>query len=61
MTHHRENTIKYIVPNLRDRWPAELKPYSDNKIAEVYEGFSLSDEYGDNDKRFPLWFGLLKG
>jgi len=55
MDKRRENTIKYALPNLRDRWP-ELKQWDDNKLAELYENFSQSDEYGDNDARFPEWF-----
>jgi hypothetical protein len=56
----RTSTINYIVPNLRNRWPEELKPYTDNQIASVYENFSLSDEYGNNDEKFPEWFSLIK-
>lgn len=55
----RESTIKYVVPNLRHRWPLELKPYSDKAIAAAYEDFSLSDDFGDNDVKFPEWFSML--
>ena len=58
----RERTIKYIVPNLRHRWPKDLATFSDNELAETYENFSLSDEFGDNDAKFPRWFNPpLKG
>jgi len=59
MTSLRKGTIKNIVPNLRQRWTEELKPYTDDAIAEVYENFALSDEAGDNDARFPEWFDML--
>lgn len=55
MTTQREGTIKYILPNLRHRWP-ELKAANDQKLAELYEHFSFSDDYGNNDEKFPLWF-----
>jgi len=55
----RNRTIKYAVPNLRHRWSKELEPYSDNAVAELYETFSMSDEFGDNDEKFPLWFDML--
>lgn len=56
----RRGTIEHIVPNLRHRWPGELKPYTDNQVAGLYEDFSMSDEFGDNDEKFPLWFEMLK-
>jgi len=56
----REGTIRYIVPNLRSRWAKELEPYTDNAIAELYENFSMSDEYGNNDEKFPEWFPMLE-
>lgn len=56
----REGTIKYIVPNLRHRWCDELSKYTDNQVAGLYEDFSLSDEAGNNDEKFPLWFEMLK-
>jgi hypothetical protein len=56
----RVSTIRYIVPNLRHRWPEELKPYTDNQVAACYENFSLSDDYGNNDNKFPQWFGMLE-
>lgn len=55
----REGTIKYIVPNLRYRWPKELEKFTDNQIAGLYEDFSMSDEVGDNDAKLPLWFEML--
>jgi hypothetical protein len=57
----RQATIEYAVPNLRERWPDELKPYTDNQVACCYEAFSLSDEFGNNDEKFPEWFDLIKG
>ena len=51
----REATIKYILPNLRNRWP-ELKAWNDDKLAERYEWFSQSEDFGDNDRLFPEWF-----
>ena len=55
MNKQREGTIKYILPNLRHRWP-ELKAWDDNKLAELYEWFSQSVDAGDNDQKFPAWF-----
>lgn len=57
---HRQNTIQYIVPNLRARWKKELEPYSDDKVAALYENFSLSADFGDNDEKFPEWFDMLE-
>lgn len=54
----REGTIRYILPNLRHRWP-ELKSVDDNELAERYEHFSMSDDFGDNDEKFPEWFAPL--
>lgn len=59
MNKKREGTIKFIVPNLRARWPVELGKHTDNQVAGLYEDFSLSDEYGNNDEKFPLWFEML--
>ena len=59
MNMRRQTTIKYIVPNLRQRWSKELEPYTDDAIAALYEDYSLSDEYGNNDEKFPLWFDIL--
>lgn len=56
----REGTIKYIVPNLRHRWPGELAPYTNNQVAGLYEDFSLSEDFGNNDEKFPLWFEMLE-
>lgn len=55
----RASTITNIVPNLRARWPGELAPYSNHQVAGLYEDFSMSDEFGDNDEKFPLWFEML--
>lgn len=55
----REGTIKYAVPNLRYRWPEELRPYSDNQVAALYEQFSFSEDFGNNDEKFPEWFSML--
>lgn len=60
MNKRHENTIKYAVPNLRHKWKEELSPYTDNQVATVYENFSLSDDFGNNDEKFPEWFGMLK-
>lgn len=55
----REQTIKYSVPNLRYRWKKELSKYSDNAVAACYEDFYFSEDYGNNDEKFPTWFELL--
>jgi hypothetical protein len=55
MRHPNENTIK----NLRFRWKEELSKYSDKVVAALYEDFSMSEDYGNNDEKFPLWFDLL--
>jgi len=55
MTKYREQTIKYIVPNLRHRWKEELKHLSDDELAQLYEDFSLSVDAGDNDAKFLEW------
>lgn len=55
----RASTIKYVVPNLRYRWPQELAAYTDNQVAACYEDFALSEEYGDNDAMFPEWLKMI--
>ncbi len=59
MNKTRMNTIKYALPNIRRRWP-ELDKYSDNEVAELYENFSLSEDFGNNDEKFPEWFDMLE-
>lgn len=54
MTKQREITIKYVLPNLRYRWP-ELKAIEDNPLASLYEDFYFSDDAGNNDAKFPKW------
>lgn len=56
----RKNTIKYILPNLRQRWP-KLKEADDNALAELYEDFSQSYEFGNNDEKFPDWVKMVFG
>lgn len=56
----RAGTIKYAVPNLRYRWPKELEPFSDNQVAACYEDFGQSEDFGNNDEKFPLWFDMLE-
>lgn len=51
--------IRCIVPNLRNRWREELKEFDDDVIAAVYEHFSLSDDHGNNDEKFPEWFDVI--
>ena len=50
---------KAIIRNLRERWPEELRGFSDKAILALYEDFAYSDEFGENDKNFPLWFPML--
>lgn len=57
----RANTIRYAVPNLRYRWPSELAAFTDNQIAACFEDFGLSEDYGDNDAKFPEWFEMIGG
>lgn len=52
-------SIRCIVPNLRHKWPNELKNYSDKAIALCYDDFSYSDDFGNNDEKFPQWFDQL--
>lgn len=59
MSKNREISIKYVVPNLRFRWKDELAKFSDNQIAEAYEHFSQSEDYGNNDEKFPMWFDMI--
>lgn len=54
-----ETWIKYVVPNLRGRWPAELANFSDEAIARTYDAFYFSDRAGNNDENFPEFFDLL--
>jgi hypothetical protein len=59
ITKQEESDIKHIVPNLRGRWPDELRPFSDLALARCYSEFAMSEEHGDNDERFPLWFEMI--
>jgi len=54
-----DTVIKYTVPNLRYRWEKELSEYSDMAIALCYKDFSFSDDYGNNDEKFPEWFPVI--
>lgn len=54
----RLSTIINILPNLYRRWP-DLTRFPADAVAELYENFSLSDEFGNNDERFPEWFDQL--
>lgn len=59
MNKRTANTIRLIVPNLRHRWPKELDKFSDTAIAKAYEDYSLSEDCGNNDEKFPEWFGII--
>lgn len=50
---------KNTISNLRFRWKKELEPYSDFAVIEVYEEFSMSVDFGNNDEKFPEWFQYL--
>ena len=54
-----KTAFQAIVSNLRHRWNKELDPYADVTIYALYDDFSLSDEFGNNDEKFPDWFVLL--
>lgn len=51
--------IRIAVPTLRQRWPKELAPYSDRIIAILFNDFYFSEDAGNNDAKFPTWFGML--
>lgn len=44
-----------VVANLRRRWAAECRMFNDLELAHVYSEFSISDDHGDNDAKFPEW------
>jgi hypothetical protein len=44
-----------IINNLRYRWPAECASLSDEELIELYNQFSMSDDHGNNDEKFPDW------
>jgi hypothetical protein len=48
----RAATIRVIVPNLRFRRGAQLAHLTDDQLAEAYESFSMSEDFGDNDAKF---------
>lgn len=60
MSTQREKTIRYTLPNLRFRWKDELAPFSDNAIARAYEEFEQSEDFGNNDEKFPEWFNIIQ-
>lgn len=43
------------VSNIRGRWPDLAKKYTDEQLAKLYYEFSMSEEHGDNDAKFPDW------
>jgi hypothetical protein len=43
------------VRNLRYRFPKETEKYRDEELLRIYHQFSVSEDYGDNDSRFPTW------
>ena len=48
-----------IVSNLRHRWPEALAAWSDSALYRLYDDFSVSDDFGDDDAKLPEWFELL--
>jgi len=54
-----ESFVKGVVYNVRHRWPDDTKQYSDLAIACMYDDFSFSDDFGNNDEKFPSWFAKL--
>lgn len=48
-----------IVENLRRRWPNELVKFTDKQVAQAYREFSQSEDHGNNDEKFPLWFDVI--
>lgn len=44
-----------IVANLRRRWPAQAEGFTDLQLAHLYSEFSLSEDCGENDEKFPEW------
>jgi hypothetical protein len=48
-----------LIRNLRQRWPEELQSFSDKALIKCYNDFALSDEWGNNDEKFPEWFCML--
>jgi hypothetical protein len=60
MSYGNFSSFVKIVPNLRQRWPKELAPYSDKVIAGVYSDFYMSVDAGNNDAKFPEWFELFE-
>lgn len=46
---------KQLVSNLRGRWPKECKRYTNAELVSMYDSFAISEDYGDNDAKFPEW------
>jgi len=44
-----------VLHNLRQRWPEQLKHLSDDELVALYDDFSMSEDYGDNDAKFLGW------
>lgn len=49
-----------LVENLRFRWRDALASYSDKAIIACYDDFALSEDWGNNDEKFPDWIPLIK-
>lgn len=53
------STDRNIIDNLRFRWP-ELRDVSARELLRVYRDFSISEDFGNNDEKFPSWFAEMR-
>ena len=52
---NRTRADENLVYNLRYRWRELCKPFTDKELVDLYNLFSISDEFGNNDERFEVW------
>jgi hypothetical protein len=56
---HTKIQVVNTIRNLRYRWPEELKPFTDGQIFRAYDDFARTEDFGNNDEKFPEWFGEI--
>lgn len=55
MSYQWKDGDQYVVQKIRQRWPKLCIPFMDKQLAELYDNFSMSEDYGNNDEKFPQW------
>jgi hypothetical protein len=53
MTYRWRDGDQNVVSNIRERWPDLTADWTDIQLAALYSDFSLSEDQGNNDEKFP--------